>query len=375
MRIGVAAIGDPALRSTWSGIPAAIMAAATSLGHEPVAVGPLNAAGFRCAGRAARGARVFGQHVQFDRIGVLRRAAAREVRRGVEHDSLSAVISVTSLALSDRVSVGAPLALWTDAIVPLMVDYYPQFTGLPNWNVQGMMRAEREALASVDLIALASQWALDGLRTHYPEVSTPALVVPFGPSLSPEPGYQRTESESESPMVLSVGVDWHRKGMDTLVEAAGIARDALPDLRVEIVGCTPPPGSALPPWVRIHGRLDPSSPTQREQLEHLFRSASAFALLSRAECAGLVLAEAASYGLLSVGTRTGGIPSMVNDGVTGLLVEVGDARAAADAVVRVCSSSGLAAPDPSAVPTFAAGLTTILGALSYQSASGQPRTG
>ena len=235
------------------------------------------------------------------------------------------------------------------------------------------MSAEREALASVDLIALASQWALDGLRAHYPEVSTPAIVVPFGPGISPKPGYQRTAPES--PMILSVGVDWHRKGMDTLVEAVGLARQRLPDLTVEIVGCEPPPGSGVPSWVRVHGRLDPSSPVEGERLDLLFRSASAFALLSRAECAGLVFAEAASYGLLSVGTRTGGIPSMVDDGVTGLLVEVGDARAAADAVVRVCSSAGLEAPEPSEVPTFAGGLNEILTALSERSASGQPRTG
>ena len=65
-------------------------------------------------------------------------------------------------------------------------------------------------------------------------------------------------------------------------------------------------------------------------------------LPSRSEGMGRVLVEAACRARAVVGTRVGGIPDVVQDGETGVLVEPGDAQALAGALVRVLADRELA---------------------------------
>jgi len=67
-----------------------------------------------------------------------------------------------------------------------------------------------------------------------------------------------------------------------------------------------------------------------------------FVLPSRSEGLGLVLVEAMAAGRPVVATRVGGIPEVVVEGETGLLVEAGNASALAAAVGRVLGDSALA---------------------------------
>ena len=58
-------------------------------------------------------------------------------------------------------------------------------------------------------------------------------------------------------------------------------------------------------------------------------------LASRGDAFGLVLAEAGYFGLPAVSTRVGGIPEVVEDGVTGLLTPPDDPAALAAAISRL----------------------------------------
>jgi glycosyltransferase involved in cell wall biosynthesis len=66
-----------------------------------------------------------------------------------------------------------------------------------------------------------------------------------------------------------------------------------------------------------------------------------FALSSRFETLPLSIMEAMAHGLPVVSTRVGGVPDLVADGVTGLLVREGDIRALADALARLAAEDSL----------------------------------
>ena len=59
------------------------------------------------------------------------------------------------------------------------------------------------------------------------------------------------------------------------------------------------------------------------------------------EAYGMALLEAQAAGLPVVAGRTGGVPDVVRDGVTGLLPPVGDAAAFAAAVVTLLGDPGM----------------------------------
>jgi glycosyltransferase involved in cell wall biosynthesis len=79
---------------------------------------------------------------------------------------------------------------------------------------------------------------------------------------------------------------------------------------------------------------------EHSKLPAYFRSAHLFALPSRREGMPLVVVEAMASALPVVATAIGGVPEVVTDGETGLLVPPNDPRALADAVIDLLDDPG-----------------------------------
>jgi glycosyltransferase involved in cell wall biosynthesis len=80
------------------------------------------------------------------------------------------------------------------------------------------------------------------------------------------------------------------------------------------------------------------------ELADWYRRARIVAVPSRREGFGLVAAEAAAAGRAVVGSAVGGIPVVVESGVSGLLVEPGNVDALANALIDVDPDWGVNGP-------------------------------
>jgi glycosyltransferase involved in cell wall biosynthesis len=139
------------------------------------------------------------------------------------------------------------------------------------------------------------------------------------------------------PTVLCVGRLSPEKGQATLLQAIPLVRRRVPSVRVLFVGADVA-GEAE----RLRGLAErlgvgdavefrPWMPDPRPA----FGEADLIALPSRSEGFGRVLVEAAFLGIPAVASRVGGIPEVVVDGHTGLLVPPGDPAALAHAVTTL----------------------------------------
>ena len=127
-----------------------------------------------------------------------------------------------------------------------------------------------------------------------------------------------------------------------LIAAAQIAVRARPNLYFLLIG-----GGELEDQVRaeIKSRQLEGNVRMlgvRRDVPALLRAADLFALASVWEAMGIVYLEASAVGLPCVGTRVGGAPEAVDDGVTGLLVPPADPRALAQAILRTVDDPELA---------------------------------
>lgn len=128
------------------------------------------------------------------------------------------------------------------------------------------------------------------------------------------------------------------KGVDTLIEAvaglpAGVPVDIAGDgpARAELVELA---RRRVPGRVRFHGRLD------KPALHALVRRAAVVAVPSRwHENQPMAVLEAYACGVPVVGTRLGGLPELVRDGVDGRLVPADDPAALAAALRDVLADA------------------------------------
>jgi glycosyltransferase involved in cell wall biosynthesis len=157
-----------------------------------------------------------------------------------------------------------------------------------------------------------------------------------------------------APVIGTVGRLVPIKGQQYLIEAfAGIAREFPTahlvlagdgELRQELVelarshGLTPAPNARIPPLdaPRIHFL------GLRRDVPLLMSAMDVFALPSLNEGMGRVLVEAMSMELPCVGSRVSGIPDVIEEGVTGLLVPSRDAQALEGALRQLLSQPKLA---------------------------------
>lgn len=123
------------------------------------------------------------------------------------------------------------------------------------------------------------------------------------------------------------------KGIGQLLDAAALLDGAPEDLRLAIVG-EGPERDAVARRIEQSGledriRLFPFSGRPEPHLLAL----DGFVLPSdRWEALGIALIEAMACGLPTIGSRLGGIPEVIDEGQTGLLVPPGDPAALADAI-------------------------------------------
>ena len=214
-----------------------------------------------------------------------------------------------------------PVVYASDATFHAMLDYYPGFDGLSRQTLRSGEEIERRALARADVACFASEWAADSAVRDYAASAGNVHVIPFGQNFDTLPSRPLVrERAPDAPLrLLFVGVDWERKGgaiaFDTVIQlrAMGIAA------HLTIVGCVPP-AEFRDASVDVIPFLDKRQPADAARLSNLFAESDLLVLPTRAECYGLVFVEAAALGLPSIATRTGGVPTAVADGETGILL-------------------------------------------------------
>jgi len=178
--------------------------------------------------------------------------------------------------------------------------------------------AMRAVLRSADRVIAVSGASAEVLRTTYGAPSVVALANP-APAVAPVP---RPAPDGDRPLrVLYLGGFANPvKGGRVLLDALGAA--GIERAEVVLAGPGEPPAAACAgPGRSWTGYLDEAGKAAA------FAAADVFVLPSTSEGLPVALLEAMAHGVAVVATPVGGVPELVVDGETGVLVPPGDAGA------------------------------------------------
>jgi len=204
---------------------------------------------------------------------------------------------------------------------------------------------EEEVIARSDCVIASTPFEFDDLLDHYSAAPERLCTSPPGVDHTVfHPGDQETARNAlrmpYGPLVLFAGRIQALKGLDVAIGALSHM-----DQPADLVIVGGPSGTAgeaevehlraLSTGLDLSDRIHMIPPQPHDKLAQFYQASDVLVMPSRSETFGLVAAEAQACGLPVVASRIGGIPYVVEDGVSGILVEVGDEPGFAAALDRI----------------------------------------
>jgi len=210
---------------------------------------------------------------------------------------------------------------------------------------------EEEVIARSDCVIASTPYELDDLLNHYGANPEQVCVSPPGIDHTVfKPGDRDSTRKwlglGDYPMILFVGRIQALKGLDIALHA--LSRMQRPAHLVVVGG--PSGADGAEELARLHDmcsqlglddRVHFVATQPHVQLAGFYQVADVLIMPSRSESFGLVAAEAQACALPVVASRIGGIPHVVSDERSGILVPVGDAAAFAGALDRLLGNDEL----------------------------------
>jgi glycosyltransferase involved in cell wall biosynthesis len=169
----------------------------------------------------------------------------------------------------------------------------------------------------------------------------PVVAYPFVPSRALSIGLHRCDSTT---IVIGAARRLARlKGLGDLLDAVALLHSEFPNIRLEIAGTGPLRADLEQRTERLGIREQVRFLGWREDMANVLAGWDIAVVPSRDEGFGIAALEAMWAGLPVVATAVGGLPEVVLDRVTGLLVPAGEPTALAEALRELLRSPELRA--------------------------------
>ena len=317
VKLAVVASGDALNVAGWSGTPFHITRALQTRYPDLVAVKQPRPAWFGPARRAGR--KLTQGFIDLEWSETLGRRHALLLERQLRREAVHAAICIGASPLAAYLARVLPTVHVSDATSALMRTYYQEFAALQPHLAGNAQRLDMAAVLYAKACLFASPWAAQSAIDDYGADPARVFVVPLGANVEACGGVLPLEKEAGVCHVVFIGMDWQRKRGDIAVQAImELAERGIP-VSLDIVGVVPPrPLDST--VVTVHGYVSKSTKQGRETFHRIMARADFLLVPTERECFGVFAAEGAAFGIPVISTRTGGLPGVVLDGVSGFLL-------------------------------------------------------
>jgi glycosyltransferase involved in cell wall biosynthesis len=199
-------------------------------------------------------------------------------------------------------------------------------------------RAVERALAAADLVLTVNPRDVAGVKARLRPGAHQLWLPPF---IDTSPFQSGNRPANDPPVLLSVGMMRTRDKLESYrVLAKALTHLKERPWRAVLVGDGPARGEVEALMAPFGERVRLIGAVPHAELPAIYAAADLYVWPAINEAYGMAFLEAQASGLPVVAGRTGGVPAVVADGVTGLLAPVGDAAAFAAAVARLLDDAG-----------------------------------
>jgi glycosyltransferase involved in cell wall biosynthesis len=272
--------------------------------------------------------KITGKYVDLKRTKPVLKHYAKEIKERLPKD-YDCVIAPSSIPIT-YLKIDKPIYFYTDATFHSMLDYY---FPVNNWSRKSVSLGnyhEQLAIKNSKMVFYASEWAKKDAVEFYNTDPEKIKVVLFGANTTYRISENKLQKiinnriQNDTIRLLFVGVDWNRKGAEIVVNTSRLLIQSGKNVQLDMVGISNLPLKQIPTFIKNHGFINKNNTLEQEKLNKLYLEADFLFVPSKQECLGIVFAEANTFALPSISTNTGGIPSVVINGVNGYTLDLAD---------------------------------------------------
>lgn len=209
-----------------------------------------------------------------------------------------------------------PICYLSDTSFGQINDYYEHYSSLSDRSRKESNLIESLAISKSKTAVYPSKWAADYVIKCYEIAKENVHVVKFGANLNSTPVPDDLKGKSfQGPIkILFLGVDWKRKGGDIVFESFLELLQKGYEVELTVCGCIPP---VEDPKMKVIPFLNKNLKEDNDTFIELLKTSHLLFVPTRAECLGIVFCEASAFAMPVITTDTGGVTSVVENGVNG----------------------------------------------------------
>jgi glycosyltransferase involved in cell wall biosynthesis len=323
LKIGFITAEDPYDKRTWSGTPYQMIRALERQGLSVIVLGPVKLNRFLnfvlklIIYSRKKFAKIFYKkgynHIHNHLLSYFH---SKFFESKIKNKNIDVIFAAASTNQFAYLNTQIPICHYGDATVAILFDYYITFSGFSKSSIKESNEIEQRALDKAETQVFSCQWAYDSAVEHY-NAKKP-FIVKMGANIENDPTeMERTNFYESKFELLFIGVEWERKGGDIVLETLEKFDDSGYNVNLTVIGCVPPKKH---PKMKVIPYINKNIKEEMLMFEEILASSHLFVLPTRSDCTPIVFCEANAYGLPVISTNTGGIPSIIEDGVNGILL-------------------------------------------------------
>ncbi|NTS43208.1 glycosyltransferase family 4 protein [Flavisolibacter sp. BT320] len=260
--------------------------------------------------------RLQGKHTSVEFLKSYATFFSRQLENELKKNKVDLLYAPAAPQLIAYLKTQAPIIFMTDATFKQIKGYYDSWQNIAPSNIREGIEVDSHAFHNAAHSLVASDWCRQSAISDYGIDPNKISVAPLGANLDLPPAKAIEKQNTGICQLLFLGVEWERKGGPIALETFRELRRMGLNAHLHIIGCRPPI-ELSDKNITVIPYLDKNKPAEQAQLVSVLQQTHFLLLPTRAECAGVVFCEAAAYGIPSISTATGGVPTYVRDGING----------------------------------------------------------
>ncbi len=325
LKIGIITSADPNDKRSWSGTYYKMQNALKNEFSTVISLGPVELTGFQTYSMnfKIKVCSIFHQIIfkkKYNRNhnNIKSKYHGRFFEKQINKYSPDILFAPSANVQIAHLKTKVPLCYYCDTTVSLMVDYYKSSDDFSKKSLMISNSIEQLAIENSATNVFPSLWACESAKKDYGSRQT--FLVKMGANIDEDPKSEDLVRSYDNEInILFVGVDWDRKGGPIILETLELLNSKGYNISLTVVGCNPPKSH---PKMKVIPFLDKNKEKDSKKLDQIYKKAHLFFMPTRAECYGIVFCEANAYGLPVIGTDTGGVSSVIENGINGYILPI-----------------------------------------------------